>query len=65
MPKMKTKKSLAKRVKVKANGTITRSRKAGNQHRATGKTTKQKRQLEKSTVVSKSDSKRLKGLLQN
>ncbi|WP_031543299.1 50S ribosomal protein L35 [Mesoplasma photuris] len=64
MPKMKTKKSLAKRVKVKANGTMTRSRKAGNQHRATGKTTKQKRGLAKMTIVHKTDVKRLKGLLQ-
>ncbi|AJM71912.1 MULTISPECIES: 50S ribosomal protein L35 [Mycoplasma] len=63
MAKMKTKKSLAKRVIEKPNGSLKRG-KAYRSHRATGKTTKQKRHLEKMTVVSKSDMKNLKGLLQ-
>ncbi|AUF83733.1 50S ribosomal protein L35 [Mesoplasma syrphidae] len=63
MPKMKTKKALAKRVRVSANGNLKRG-KAYRSHRATGKTTKQKRHLEKMTIVHKTDMKRLKGLLQ-
>ncbi|WP_339022528.1 50S ribosomal protein L35 [Spiroplasma endosymbiont of Crioceris asparagi] len=63
MPKMKTKKALAKRVKLKPNGTLKRG-KAYRSHLAQNKTTKQKRQLEKSTIVNKSDMKRLKGLIQ-
>ncbi|AQU77372.1 50S ribosomal protein L35 [Mycoplasma capricolum] len=63
MPKMKTKKSLAKRVTVKSNGSLKRA-KAYRSHRATGKTTKQKRQLSKATIISKVDMKNLKGLLQ-
>ncbi|ATZ16286.1 large subunit ribosomal protein L35 [Entomoplasma freundtii] len=64
MPKMKTKRALAKRVKKTGSGKLKRGH-AYRSHLALGKTTKQKRQLEKSTVVSKSDEKRLKGLLQN
>lgn len=63
MPKMKSKKSLAKRVVAKKNGTLKRG-KAYRSHRATGKTTKQKRHLEKSTIVHVTDMKRIKGLLQ-
>ncbi|ATZ18903.1 50S ribosomal protein L35 [Williamsoniiplasma somnilux] len=64
MPKMKTKKSLAKRVKKTGSGKLKRAH-AYRSHRATGKTTKQKRQLEKSTFVDRTDMKRLKGLLQD
>lgn len=63
MPKMKTKKSLAKRVKVRADGTL----KVGHtnrSHRATGKTTKQKRQLAKMSTMHATDVKRIKNLLQ-
>ena len=63
MPKMKTKRALAKRVIEKPNGTLKRG-KAYRSHRATGKTTKQKRHLEKMTIVSRSDMKNWKGLLQ-
>ncbi|AKH36744.1 MULTISPECIES: 50S ribosomal protein L35 [Nitrosomonas] len=44
MPKMKTKKSAAKRFKVRAGGTIKRSQ-AFKRHILTKKTTKNKRQL--------------------
>lgn len=63
MPKMKTKSSLAKRVKKTGSGKLKRG-KAYRSHLAQNKTTKQKRHLEKATFVSPSDMKRLKGLLQ-
>ncbi|ATZ17505.1 50S ribosomal protein L35 [Williamsoniiplasma luminosum] len=64
MPKMKTKKALAKRVKKTGSGKLKRGH-AYCSHLALGKTTKQKRQLGKSAFVDKTDEKRLKGLLQN
>ena len=64
MPKMKTKKALAKRVKKNSKGNLKRGH-AYRSHLALNKTTKQKRQLEKNTYVDKADVKRLKGLLQN
>ncbi len=63
MPKMKTKKALSKRVKVTGSGKWKRG-KAFQSHLKANKTTKQKRQLNKSTLVSASDKKRLKSLLQ-
>lgn len=63
MPKMKTKKALAKRVKVTGTGKLKRGH-AYVSHFAANKTHKQKVQLRKSATVSKSDCKRLKGLLQ-
>lgn len=63
MPKMKTKKALAKRVKVTGSGKIMRKH-AYVSHFAANKTHKQKVQLRKSALVSKSDEKRIKGLLQ-
>ncbi|WP_026389643.1 50S ribosomal protein L35 [[Acholeplasma] multilocale] len=63
MPKMKTKKGLAKRVIARADGSLKRGQ-TRRSHRATGKTTKQKRHLEKMTLVHKTDLKRIKGLLQ-
>ena len=50
MPKMKTKKSAAKRFKVRAGGTIKRGQ-AFKRHILTKKTTKTKRQLRGSTDV--------------
>lgn len=64
MPKMKTKKALAKRVKRTGSGKLKRGH-AYRSHLALGKSTKQKRHLEKSGVVHHTDEKRLKGLLQN
>ncbi|MCI6272980.1 MAG: 50S ribosomal protein L35 [Erysipelotrichaceae bacterium] len=63
MPKMKTKKTLAKRVKKTGTGKLKRSH-AYVSHFAANKTHKQKVKLRKSTLVSKSDQKRIKQLLQ-
>ncbi|MDI9541236.1 MAG: 50S ribosomal protein L35 [Bacillota bacterium] len=63
MPKMKTKRGLAKRVKVTGTGKLKRGR-AYTSHLAPRKTQKQKRQLRKAALVSKSDYKRIKLLIQ-
>lgn len=62
MPKMKTHRGAAKRFKVTGSGKIKRS-KAYKSHILTKKSPKRKRQLAKSTIVDKSDSKRIKRLL--
>ncbi|NLA78720.1 MAG: 50S ribosomal protein L35 [Erysipelothrix sp.] len=62
MPKMKTKKALAKRVKRTGSGKLKRQH-AYVSHFAGNKTQKQKRKLRKSTLVSKGDYKRIKFLL--
>jgi large subunit ribosomal protein L35 len=62
MPKMKTKKALAKRVKRTGSGKLKRQH-AYVSHFAANKTQKQKRKLRKGTLVSKSDYKRIKLLL--
>ncbi|MDV6345750.1 50S ribosomal protein L35 [Nitrosomonas sp. Is37] len=54
MPKMKTKKSAAKRFKVRAGGTIKRSQ-AFKRHILTKKTTKNKRQLRGTVGVNPRD----------
>ncbi|CAD84867.1 MULTISPECIES: 50S ribosomal protein L35 [Nitrosomonas] len=54
MPKMKTKKSAAKRFKVRAGGSIKRSQ-AFKRHILTKKTTKNKRQLRGVAAVHASD----------
>lgn len=64
MPKMKTHKGLAKRVKKTGSGKLKRGR-AYTSHLAPRKTTKQKRQLRKSSVVSPSDYRRIKLMLNN
>ena len=64
MPKMKTKSSLAKRVKKTGSGKLKRGC-AYTSHLAPRKSTKQKRHLRKARLVSKSDFKRVKQLLQN
>ncbi len=63
MPKMKTKKTLAKRVKVTGTGKLKRGH-AYTSHFAANKTHKQKVKLRKAGMVSKSDYKRIKELLQ-
>ena len=63
MPKMKTKRTLAKRVKVTWSWKLKRGH-AYTSHFAANKTHKQKVQLRKSGLVSKSDLKRIKELLQ-
>lgn len=63
MPKMKTHSGLAKRVKKTGSGKLKRSH-AYTSHRFHGKTKKQRRQLAKSGIVSHSDYKRIKLMLQ-
>ncbi len=64
MPKMKTKKALAKRVKRTGSGKLKRSH-AYVSHFAANKSQKQKRKLRKSSLISASDYKRIKSLLPN
>ena len=63
MPKMKSHRGLAKRVKRTGSGKLKRSH-AYTSHRFHGKTKKQRRQLAKSGLVSSSDYKRIKLMLQ-
>ncbi|WP_373317543.1 50S ribosomal protein L35 [Candidatus Mycoplasma mahonii] len=58
---MKTKSALTKRIKVTGTGKVVRGH-AFRSHLAQNKTTKQKRQSRKSTLMSASDVKRFKGL---
>ena len=63
MPKMKTKKTFAKRVKVTGTGKLKRHHNFTS-HFAANKTHKQKVQLRKADLVSSSDMRRDKALLQ-
>lgn len=63
MPKMKTKRALSKRVKVTGTGKLKRKC-AYMSHLAPRKSQKQKRHLRKARLVSPSDYKRIKQLLQ-
>ena len=58
MPKMKIRKSVAKRFKRTAGGKIKRPT-AGRGHLLSGKTRKRKRQLRKGALVSAADYKRI------
>ncbi|MCI8540375.1 MAG: 50S ribosomal protein L35 [Erysipelotrichaceae bacterium] len=62
MPKMKTHRGLAKRVKKTGSGKLKRSH-AYTSHRFHGKTQKQKRHLRKSATVHNTDYKRIKMML--
>jgi len=62
MPKMKTKRGVAKRFKLTATGKIKRS-KAFKSHILTKKTAKRKRDLRQAGLVSKSDYERIKKLV--
>jgi len=62
MPKMKTNRATAKRVKRTGTGKFKRM-KANKSHILTKKTTKRKRGLRQSTVASKADEGRLRRLL--
>jgi len=62
MPKMKTHRGAAKRMKKTGTGRIKRM-KAFKSHILTKKTTKRKRGLRKATLVSKADEKRVKRML--
>ena len=62
MPKMKTKKSAAKRFRVRAGGTVKRAM-AFKRHILTKKTTKTKRQLRGTTGVHATNMKSVKAML--
>jgi large subunit ribosomal protein L35 len=62
MPKMKTHRGAAKRVKKTGTGKLKRMR-AYKSHILTKKTTKRKRRLRKPDVVAKGDAKRLHKIL--
>ena len=62
MPKMKTKKSAAKRFKKTGSGKIMYN-KCGNRHLSTKKSSKRKRRLRKDTVLSKAMTKRTKKMI--
>ena len=62
MPKMKSHRVLAKRVKQTGSGKLKRSH-AYTSHRFHGKTKKQKRHLRKSGTVHSTDYKRIKEML--
>jgi len=62
MPKLKTRKSVAKRVKITKKKKALRS-KAGRRHILSDKTTKRKRKLRRKTKVSDGDMKALKKAL--
>ncbi len=62
MPKIKTNKAAAKRFKKTAKGKWKR-RKSNASHILTKKTTKRKRSLRRSSLVSKADSKRVARML--
>ena len=62
MPKMKTHRGAAKRLKATGTGRLKRS-KANKSHILTKKTTKRKRNLRQSTTVSSADGDRVKRML--
>jgi large subunit ribosomal protein L35 len=64
MPKMKTHRGSAKRFKKTGSGKLKRSH-AYTSHMFANKTTKQKRKLRKSAMVSKGDFKRIRHMLDN
>jgi large subunit ribosomal protein L35 len=64
MPKMKTHRGAAKRIKKTGSGKLKRDH-AYTSHLFANKSTKQKRKLSKSGLVSKSDYKRIRHLLDN
>ncbi|TVR56341.1 MAG: 50S ribosomal protein L35 [Gemmatimonadales bacterium] len=64
MPKMKTNRAAAKRLKKTGTGKL-RRRRANKSHILTKKTTKRKRRLRQATLVDKADEKRMKRLLPN
>ena len=62
MPKMKTKRSLVKRVKVTGRGKLKRY-KSGHSHLLTSKSKPRKRKLRQSTIVEGRNERRMKRLL--
>jgi large subunit ribosomal protein L35 len=62
MPKLKTHKGAAKRFRKTASGRVKRGH-AFTRHILTSKATKQKRQLDKNTMVSKADQAKIKRMI--
>ncbi|PJA29255.1 MAG: 50S ribosomal protein L35 [candidate division Zixibacteria bacterium CG_4_9_14_3_um_filter_46_8] len=62
MPKLKTNRSAAKRFRKTGTGKIKRNR-AYKSHILTSKTTKRKRKLRKSSLISSADQKRINALI--
>ena len=62
MPKMKTKRAAAKRLKKTGSGKLRRAG-AWKQHKLEHKSPKRRRKLRKSTLVAKADEARLKALV--
>ena len=62
MPKMKTHRGAAKRLKRTGTGRLKRN-KANKSHILTKKSTKRKRRLRKADIVAKADEKRMKRML--
>jgi large subunit ribosomal protein L35 len=62
MPKMKTHRGAAKRIRKTGSGKLVRT-KSNKQHILTKKTSKRKRRLRKSALVDPVDAKRLKQML--
>ncbi len=62
MPKLKTHKGAAKRFRKTASGRVKRGH-AFTRHILTSKGTKQKRQLDKNTMVSKADQAKIKRMI--
>jgi large subunit ribosomal protein L35 len=62
MPKMKTHRGAAKRLKKSGTGKLVRT-KSNKQHILTKKSSKRKRRLRKSAIVARVDEKRLKQML--
>ena len=62
MPKLKTKKGVAKRFKISKNGKV-KMTKANRRHILTSKAKKRKRQLRKSTILTHADEARIRELM--
>jgi len=62
MPKMKTKRAAAKRLKITGTGRLKRNR-GWKRHKLEGKPPKRKRRLRKAVLVSKADEPRLRRLV--
>ena len=62
MPKMRTKRAAAKRVKVTGTGKLMR-RSGWKRHKLEGKSPKRRRKLRKATMISEADQPRLKRLV--
>jgi len=62
MPKQKTHKGAAKRIKISATGKLVRE-KANNQHKFEYKSSRRKRRLDGNTEISPADNRRMRRLL--